>query len=91
MQMEEEPKLCQEEESEPYSFENLPAYISIDDTTVAIFSNVLQVSPDGFTFLQEKGEDQWFSIYCPFSNTNSVGINGNNLLVFVGDQEVEEE
>lgn len=54
-------------------------------------SNILQITSDGFTFLKEKGEEQWFTVYTSFANTTSVGISGNLLMVFVGDQEEEEE
>ena len=44
----------------------------------------LQIFSHGFTFLQEKGKDEWFSVYGAFVNTTSVGISGNSLMVFVG-------
>lgn len=46
-----------EEEEEPYSIENLPVYLSIENSTVAFEATVMQVTMDGFTFLQEKSND----------------------------------
>ena len=51
----------------------------------------LQILPDGFTFLQEKGKEEWFSVYGAFANTTSVGISGNSLMVFVGEQVMEDD
>jgi hypothetical protein len=95
--MENEPefnsKLVPEEEEgeEPYTFENLSVSFLIDNRTVDFFTNVMQITEDGFTFLQEKSDDQWFTIFGAFSNTTSVGISDHSLMVFMGDQEMDEE
>ena len=41
--------------------------------------------------MREKAKEEWFTVYAAFRNTTSVGISGNLLMVFVGDQQVDEE
>jgi hypothetical protein len=82
----EQPRLCPEEEEEPYSIENMPVTISTGNSTVSLPSTILQIASDGITLLVEKPQNEWFSIYTSFSNTNSVGVVGHSLMVFIGDQ-----
>ena len=92
MELEAEAKLVPEEdEEEPYSFKNLSVQISINDYDVSLQSSLMEINLEGFTFLEEKKDNEWFTIYTAFANTTSVGISGNSLMVFVGDQEPEED
>ncbi len=84
----EEPRLCQQEDEEPYSIENLPVSISTGSNSVSLPSTIVQITSEGITLLVEKPSNEWFSIYTSFSNTNSVGIVGNSLMIFIGDQEM---
>jgi hypothetical protein len=48
----------------------------------------MQITPEGFTFMKDKGDDQWFTVYAAFANTTSVGITSlNSLMIFVGDED----
>ena len=41
--------------------------------------------------MQDKGNDEWFTVYAAFANTTSVGItNLNSLMIFVGDEDNNE-
>jgi hypothetical protein len=41
--------------------------------------------------LQELPQEEWLTIFTTFANTTSVGTDSTSLLIFVGDNEIEEE
>lgn len=69
----------------------MPVTVSADNHTVSLPDSILQISDEGFTILQAKPIDQWISIFTSFENTTSIGVSNNSLLIFIGDNEDEEE
>ena len=65
--------------------------MGIDGSSVEMKCDVLEIKSDGFSFMRERGGDEWFVVYAAFGNVTSVGMSGHMLMVFIGDQENEEE
>jgi hypothetical protein len=51
---------------------------------------ILQITDQGFTILQELPQEEWLTIFTTFANTTSVGTDNTSLLIFVGDNEIED-
>lgn len=89
MDLEQQQPLADQEE--PYTLEDLPVTISTSEHSVRIEKAILQIGEEGFTILQELPEEKWLSISALFINTSGVGSEGTNLMIFVGDNQIEEE